>query len=120
MTEVFVILLYSLFVAPRGSVLIGDLVRVSRCSLEMLMIAFRISGVLGVSAPLAGVAVDKFAEAAETLREIELRLPDIVSGTCNIYWSLMGVIKCYKWLVFSFSARHNILAPVSASREGRG
>ena len=75
--------------------------RVARWSLEMLMIALRISGVFGVSGPQE--------ELSEQSREIVFLLADIVSSTCNIYWAFMGVIKCYKWRVFSFSRPVNTL-----------
>ena len=64
---------YSLSMFVMGSVLIADLARVSRWSLEMLMIAFRISGVLGVSGP-----EERLAEVTEQLSEMDFRLPDIL------------------------------------------
>jgi len=48
--------------------------RVARWSLEMLMIALRISGVFGVSGPQE--------ELSEQSREIVFLLADIVSSTC--------------------------------------
>lgn len=70
----FVLAAYSLFSLFVGSVLIADLDRVSRWSLEMLMIAFKISGVFGVSG-----AEERIAGVTEQLREMDFRLPDIVS-----------------------------------------
>ena len=49
-----------------------------RCSDEMFIMAFRISGVFGVLLPFKEVVEDVVGTAREQLRDIVLFLPDIV------------------------------------------